>query len=116
MKEKKSFYESLSKNSDTNLRNIDIETLIQGRNISKLDTDTAETLDKEISETEVLNVLKAMKNNKSPGSDGFTAEFYKFFWEGFKNLYFQGYKPNIYTATTSCIAEIKGFFMSAKRG
>ena len=37
----------------------------------------AATLDKEISETEVLNVLKAMKNNKSPGSDGFTAEFYK---------------------------------------
>jgi hypothetical protein len=21
-----------------------------------------------------------MKNNKSPGADGFTSEFYKFFW------------------------------------
>ena len=41
MKEKKSFYESLSKNSDTNLRNINLETLIQGTDISKLDTDTA---------------------------------------------------------------------------
>ena len=59
----KSFYESLFKISDTNLRNIDLETLITGRDISKLDNDTAETLDKEISETEVLNVLKAMKNN-----------------------------------------------------
>lgn len=26
-----------------------------------------------------------MKNNKSPGSDGFTAEFYKFFWADLKN-------------------------------
>ena len=76
MKEVKSFYESLFKNSDSTLRDIDLETLIQGRDISKLDNDTAETLDKEISETEVLNVLKAMKNNKSPGSDGFTAEFF----------------------------------------
>ena len=81
MLEVKFFYESLFKNSDTNLRNIDLENLIKGRDISKLDNDTAEILDKEISETEVLNVLKAMKSNKSPGSDGFTAEFYKFFWK-----------------------------------
>jgi hypothetical protein len=24
--------------------------------------------------------LKLMKNGKSPGSDGFTVDFYKFFW------------------------------------
>ena len=29
---------------------------------------------------EVKKVLKAMANNKSPGSDGYPAEFYKFFW------------------------------------
>ena len=26
------------------------------------------------------NNLKTMSNNKSPGLDGFTVEFYKFFW------------------------------------
>ena len=36
-------------------------------------------MDENISEKEVLEVLKNMKNNKSPGSDGFTAEFYNFF-------------------------------------
>ena len=41
-------------NSDTNHRNIDLETWIQGKDISELHNDTAETLDKEISETEVL--------------------------------------------------------------
>lgn len=44
----------------------------------KLDNTTADFLDRNISEGE--NVLKGMKNNKSPGSDGFTAEFYNFFW------------------------------------
>ena len=29
---------------------------------------------------EALKSLKQMKNNKSPGIDGFTVEFYKFFW------------------------------------
>lgn len=33
--------------------------------------------------SEALTVLKNMPNNKSPGSDGFTAEFLKVFW---KNL------------------------------
>ena len=28
----------------------------------------------------VLVFLNNMKNNRSPGSDGFTAEFYNFFW------------------------------------
>lgn len=32
---------------------------------------------------EALSVLKNMANNKIPGSDGFTAEFFKVFW---KNL------------------------------
>ena len=29
---------------------------------------------------ECLNTLKAMKNNKSPSSDGYTVEFFKFLW------------------------------------
>lgn len=29
----------------------------------------------------VSHVLKKMSNNKSPGSDGFTTEFFKVFWK-----------------------------------
>ena len=29
---------------------------------------------------EALKSLKQMKNNKTPGIDGFTVEFYKYFW------------------------------------
>ena len=41
--------------------------------------------EKEITETELLSSLKDIKNSKSPGSDGLTAEFYKFFWLDIKN-------------------------------
>ena len=41
--------------------------------------------EKEITETELLSSLKDIKNSKSPGSDGLTAEFYRFFWLDIKN-------------------------------
>lgn len=79
MDEVKSFYEKLFKNADYELSDIDLESTIQLHNIPKLDKSTSKILDKNFSESEILSVLKGMKNNKSPGSDGFTAEFYKFF-------------------------------------
>ena len=35
-------------------------------------------------QAELLSALKSTKNDKSPGSDGFTAEFYKMFWVDIK--------------------------------
>ena len=40
-----------------------------------------ESLDGEISYEEASCVLKEMKNMKSPGTDGFSADFFKFFLE-----------------------------------
>ena len=37
-------------------------------------------LEGKITEAEILAALRQMKNDKSPGSDGFTTEFYKVFW------------------------------------
>ena len=35
---------------------------------------------------ECTNVLKSFKENKSPGNDGLTIEFYKFFWNSIKEV------------------------------
>lgn len=37
-----------------------------------------------LSEDECKEALREMKNNKSPGSDGITTEFYKIFWNDIK--------------------------------
>ncbi len=34
-----------------------------------------------ISELEIKDAIKHMKNDKSPGTDGFPIEFYRFFWK-----------------------------------
>ena len=42
--------------------------------------------DKDITENEILNAIKDLKNGKTPGSDGLPIEFYKFFWINIKDL------------------------------
>ena len=37
-------------------------------------------LDEDINATEIWNIIKASSKGKSPGNDGLTNEFYKFFW------------------------------------
>ena len=43
-------------------------------------------LEGEITLSEALLVLKNMSNDKSPGSDGFTTEFFKVFWKQLGNF------------------------------
>ena len=74
----KRFYEKLY--DTTNI--IDERTInsISGENYNKLSNVDAEKLEGEILYSELTQALKNMKNDKSPGLDGFTVEFFKFFW------------------------------------
>lgn len=69
--EVKIYYETLYKSADSSLVNINLEEMFLNSNNPKMDTNTSKGLEKDIEEREVLNVLKHMKNNKSPGSDGY---------------------------------------------
>ena len=42
--------------------------------------------EKDFSETDLYNAMKNMQNNKSPGNDGLTKEFYEGFWDEIKEL------------------------------
>ena len=74
----KRFYENLY--NDINIIDDTHISDILGENETKLSDQEAENLEGEITLTELAQALKNMKNDKSPGLDGFTAEFFKFFW------------------------------------
>ena len=49
-------------------------------NLNKLEDEEAERQEAEISYLELGKALKTMKNDKTPGLDGFTVECFKFLW------------------------------------
>ena len=54
--------------------------------ITKISEDQRLSCEGELTEQECLKALKNMKNMKSPGNDGITTEFYKFFWLDVKTI------------------------------
>ena len=76
--ETRAFYKRLY--SAREVQDVDINALFNINEIPRLDTFHSDKLEGDITYDEALSVLKNMKNNKSPGSDGFTVEFFKFFW------------------------------------
>ena len=85
LEEMRLFYEKLYTEQD----NIDIEDTSLSpikEKVKKLNEYEKENLEKEISMEELGNIVKQSKNNKSPGPDGFSNEFYKIFWPNIKHL------------------------------
>lgn len=78
LNEIKNFYLDLY--SKKEVESLDLENVLDNFDIPKLTNNESSKLEGKISLSEALAVLKNMKNNKSPGTDGFTAEFFKFFW------------------------------------
>ena len=55
--------------------------------INKVSKEDREFLDKTLTNKELEDVVKNLLKNKSPGIDGFTAEFYQKFWYLLKDKY-----------------------------
>ena len=78
LQEEKRFYETLYRSNSTDVS--PESTFFKPDNISPLKEEEQQQCEGLVSENECLNALKEFKNAKSPGTDGFSAEFYKFFW------------------------------------
>ncbi|KAL9965974.1 hypothetical protein ACROYT_G023977 [Oculina patagonica] len=75
-----SFYSDLyaEKADDT----VDLSTcpFLNSAYIPKLSPEMRDTCEGELTYAECFNVLSSFKNNKTPGNDGLSVEFYKVFW------------------------------------
>ena len=57
-------------------------------NLNRMDEDEKDLCDIKITMLEVGQDLNDLPNNRAPGSDGFSVEFYKFVWAEIKQLIF----------------------------
>jgi len=64
---------------------INIEKTLFNLDSPKVNKECNENLIKQITEEELWNVIKTSPRGKSPGSDGFTTEFYVAFWSDIKH-------------------------------
>ena len=62
-----------------------IEAYLELIPLPKLTNEQALSCEGIISEDKVFKSLKSMENNKSPGNDGLSKEFYEYFWNEIKN-------------------------------
>ena len=85
LKELSSFYKTLYTGTDYNE---ECENIFLTDDIPKIKIDDKLLCDDAIKLDECSVALKKMKSNKSPGTDGLTAEFYQYFWEIIEHLVF----------------------------
>ena len=81
MREVEKYYKTLFSQIDDELYQCNLSDEMIGLNYDILDETDKISLEGKISYEEASKTLLSMSNNKSPGSDGFTAEFFKLFWK-----------------------------------
>ena len=74
------FYKALYTSHENNIEDVNLTDRLNGETpkLSDLQSMSIEGL---LTYTEICKSLQKMQNKKSPGSSGFTTEFYKFFWQ-----------------------------------
>jgi exonuclease III len=92
LKYEETFYKKLYSNPPKNEEDLKKEETASNKFLDNTLPQISETdrnnCEKTISLEEIGIALRNLKNGKSPGSDGFTPDFYKFFWPKIKQVFF----------------------------
>ena len=87
LKELHDFYSSLFDRKIDKTKS-DCETFLNTLQIPVISDQHKHDCEKDISVEDLKNSLFSMSGGKSPGNDGLTVEFYKFFWNDINHLFF----------------------------
>lgn len=93
------FYKSLYSNTDTCTDDRELAQFLKDIKVQELSQSMGKQLDEPIRKSEIEQVISNLKNNKSPGPDGYINEFYKTFKEMISPLLLQFYHHALQTGT-----------------
>ena len=88
----KNLYTSKIKTEQTNTQDFLVHT-----KVPKLDDVEKIMCDRPLQMIEIASALKELNNDKTPGNDGFTTNFYKFFWPDIRNILLDTYNFSFQT-------------------
>ena len=91
------FYSKLFRSTYPNIS--DLTDYITSTDTPVLNDEMSADINNEITIEEIDVVFNKLKNNKSPGWDGLTAEFYKTFWVDVRTVLFSCYQESINNGT-----------------
>lgn len=88
------FYKNLNSSSNSDEKSDEFLSKIK-QFIPKIKKEFKENCDKDLELHELDKAVMCLKLDKSPGSDGLTAHFYRHFWESIGDLLFQVFKETV---------------------
>ena len=69
-----------------------IDTYLEEVNLRSLSSNQIESMSRPVTKQECFTTLNKMSNNNSPGSNGFSVEFYKVFWNDLNDFLLRSYQ------------------------
>ena len=97
----KDFYAKLFKRRDKEIPDIKLTEILKDQHVTKLTKLEASSLEGPLIISELNFALRKMKNNKTPGVDGFPCEFFKVFWSNLKYLILKALNYSYYNCNLS---------------
>ena len=88
----KLFYETLFQRPSQEYSVDDINHFLNTLDIPKPSTDQITRCKIDLTEKDLYDSMKSMENDKSPGNDGLTKEFYVTFWDDIKATFISSLK------------------------
>ena len=90
----KTFYESLFKKTVFKT-SLEYDNFLENIDIPILDIEDKTLCERELTESDFLEALLSMQNNKTPGTDGLSKEFYVYFWNEIKEYFVNSWKVGV---------------------